>query len=217
MKQLILNIMTPPATISAGEKIIVKDNKECSMGFRTKYKGKTGFVTAGHCVELGATYYSGKVIKVQFKNNEKYDYAFVETKSWITPLNDLYFTAGIHLRLAVANFSPIYVENASIASSGNKSGVTYGKIIKLNCTVDGELSDGTRVITKGMIKADYKTKHGASGAPVFWAEVKNGESVPIGINSSGVYPAGSDINGYSTYSYFTGINELPNEMKMGRY
>ena len=65
-------------TIYSGQKINTGD-VYCSMGFRAKFGGKNGYITAGHCLNKNNQPSHGIIKKMIFSNNGYYDYGFVET------------------------------------------------------------------------------------------------------------------------------------------
>ena len=63
-------------TIKSGGKILARRIDEnyvavCSMGFRTKYNNRYGYVTAGHCLKNATSIQSGTVLYNRFDNNQK--------------------------------------------------------------------------------------------------------------------------------------------------
>lgn len=185
----------------------------CSMGFRTRYSGKKGYVTAGHCTSGIANnlIQSGDVLKQQYNNNQKFDYAFVATNSFYIPTNKLKDPKGDIKTLAVlTNTCPTITVNMSIAKDGYETGYTEGKVKALNYTAN--YSNGVSI--KGLVKTNAKTDDGDSGGAVFIPRTDaNGGPIPIGIVSGGA----PGVLGIGASMYFTSINDLPTEMQTGRY
>lgn len=197
-----------------GQKIITNDGSICSMGFRTKYNGKNGYVTAGHCVYLGVEFNDNRVmptgqVKIySFKNNGNADYAFIETSSY-TPSNRLAYGKNnmnlYQMDLIVSSSSPTIVVGTAIAKVGQTTKYTAGKITNLSFTATYNLG----ITINNLIKADLKADSGDSGGAVFIPKTNN-TALPIGIISGGPKNDNSQ-------SYFTSINSLPSSLRLGRY
>lgn len=185
----------------------------CSMGFRTKYSGKKGYVTAGHCTSGIANNLipTGNVLKQQYSNNQKFDYAFVVTDSSYNPINTLTHPSGDIKTLAVLTTTcPTITVNMAIAKDGYETKYTTGKVKALNYTAN--YSNGVSI--KGLVKTDAKTDQGDSGGVVIIPRTDaNGGPIPIGIISGGA----PGVLGIGKSMYFTSINDLPAEMQTGRY
>lgn len=197
---------TTVKTIKAGGSIAAQGGT-CSMGFRTKYNGKTGYVTAGHCVKKGinSKVASGTVKLFQFANNKKYDYAFIQTNSSYSPSNTLAYNNGLSTKLAVVTSKPSFVVNTPIAKVGATTGFTIGQVKALNVTV--YYSNENKTI-KGLVQSNLKTLSGDSGGVVLMPySNSNGGGIPIGILSGGS----------TSVMYFTSINNLPSALRTGRY
>lgn len=209
-KIIVLNLSeeknTMATTIKSGGSISTQGGI-CSMGFRTKYNGKAGYVTAGHCVQNGvnSTIPSGNVKLYQFSNNQNYDYAFIQTNSSYSPSNALAYNNGISTKLAVSTAKPNFVVNTPIAKVGATTGFTTGQVKALNVSV--YYSNENKII-KGLVSSNLKSADGDSGGVVLLPySDSNGGGIPIGILSGG--------NG--TLMYFTSINNLPAALRTGRY
>lgn len=204
--------MNLDATLKSGAKYQVV-GWYCSTGFRTKYNGKNGIVTAGHCLDrVGADTQIGTIRLIQFKNNESFDYGFIETESSYSLSNDLAYPYSGYKKLAPpsSTTSPLIVVNMAIAKSGYKTGYTAGKVTSINTggqTV-GDPNDSNNVQTiYGLINANYSSATGDSGAPVFIPKSDLNGSTLIGIHSAST----------SGKAAFTSINDLPSSLTSGRY
>ncbi len=196
--------------INAGAEISVGQFL-CSMGFRTTYNGKKGYVTAGHCVKGLSSVQAGYVRLAQYSNNERYDYGFVETYSSYTPTNTLAYSSGNVTKLGLVNYCPVITVNMEIAKSGMKTGYTSGKVQGLNQTIEYTKNN---ITLKGMVKSNVKCDNGDSGSPVFIPRTDaNGGAIPVGILSGG----STGILGIGRTMYFTDISDLPSELQSGRY
>lgn len=183
----------------------------CSMGFRTRYNGMTGYVTAGHC-SLGKTDVStGTIVLRQFANNQNYDYAFVKTNSTYTPSNYLAYPGVDVTQLSVEKNSPYFTVNTMIAKSGAGTGYSDGKITKLNCTRHlTNLATGESYTIGGLVQANIKVDLGDSGGTVFLPiKDANGGARLVGIISGGTL--GQNV------MFFTSIDSLPFAFLTGRY
>jgi hypothetical protein len=187
--------------IQSGGKILLESGSSsyCSMGMRVKYNGKNGYLTAGHCTTSRSSLPSGTVKVTQFANNEKYDYAFIETNSSYTPSNTLaYSTAGI-TTLGVINYCPSITVNMTISKAGAKTGYTSGKVTGLNKTIN---YTSPNITIKGMITSSvYQAKGDSGGVVMIPRTDSNGGAIGIGILSGG-------IDEYNEM-YFSDINVLP--------
>lgn len=182
----------------------------CSMGFRTKYNGQPGYMTAGHCVmidETNTTLTTGKVKVFQYANQQVGDYAFVQTSTY-TPLNIMKFGMNnldaYQMELIVTS-APTLVAGTAIAKEGATTKYTAGKITAPS--FDAYHSSTGKTI-KGLVKSDLLSAKGDSGGVVFIPKT-NFTAIPIGILSGGNEGAG--------LMYFTNINSLPYALRSGRY
>lgn len=209
------------SNLNAGAKYIGRAG-ECSTGFRTRYNGKDGFVTAGHCVKSGKTGYVapsisvGSVEYVKYDVDGKYDYAFVATNSSYTPTNNLAYTSNNYTKLAVANYCPAITVNMAIGKVGNNTKYTTGKVKGLNQSINAT-DDYENVIGKvyGLVKTNTKAGDGDSGGVVFIPRADStGGSIPIGIVSGGNL---GEILGIGQSMYFTSIDVMPSAFQTGRY
>ncbi len=183
----------------------------CSVGFRTKYKGKAGYVTAGHCTDkVGGIVQTGTIRLRQFKNGEKYDYAFIETDS-DSPVLNSYNKPNNQTGIIAAydNKSHALTLNMIVAKVGWKTGYTTGKITAL--TTDISVKAGNDVyLIKNLVRASYKSELGDSGGAVMIPKtIYDGGLIAIGVNSSS--------NDNYSISYFTSINSLPSELQTSVY
>jgi len=193
-----------------GEAIRVADGGLCSMGFRTRRNGRNGFITAGHCGFVGDVVPTGRFTFSQFVHNQRLDYAFVETHAWLTPTNNLAFTAPGITRLAVLNnATPFYTVGTAIAKAGHATRYTTGRINALNVTVN---YSNPAVTIHGLVRSNLRAAAGDSGGVVFIPRTDaNGGSFPIGIVSGG-----HSFLWVNTM-FFTGIANMPMWVTSGRY
>lgn len=211
-EEIILN-----ARYNPGEKTQIYDTYY-SIGFRTKYKGKAGFVTAGHCVDkVGGITQQGIVRLRQFVDGGKYDYSFIELDESSSVTNTLAYYQSISSNILAGNDNKSHrlYQNLIVAKSGGATKYTTGKIISTssNIKVSYEVRKNEwKIYTiNNLVNASYSSAVGDSGGPVFIPKTnKDGGSISIGIHSSS-----SNIN--KNESYFTSIEALPVELQTGRY
>jgi hypothetical protein len=189
------------ANINAGGYISAKSGYSCSMGMRVKYNGKNGYLTAGHCTNgIGTTIQSGTVRARQLANNQKFDYAFIETNSSYTPTNTLekYSNSPANItKLGLVNYCPTVTVNMAVSKNGITTGYTTGKVTGVNASV--YYSDINMTIT-GMVKTNVYSQPGDSGGVVMIPRTDaNGGAVGLGILSGG----------NDSTMYFSDINVLP--------
>ena len=175
------------------------------MGMRVRYNGKNGYLTAGHCTNgIGTTIQSGTVRARQLANNQKFDYAFIETKSTYTPTNTLekYSNSPSNItKLGLVNYCPTITVNMAVSKEGITTGYTAGKVTGVNASV--YYSDIKMTIT-GMVKTNVYSQPGDSGGVVMIPRTdSNGGAIGLGIlsggNSSDMYF--SDINSIDYISF----------------
>ncbi len=181
----------------------------CSMGFRVKYNGKNGYLTAGHCTtNVGQKLTTGIVRVRQFATLENYDYAFVETSSTFNPTNNLNITNPGMTKLAVINNScPFIYQGLEIGKIGGKTGYTTGKITGINVNVIYE--EGYAI--HNLVKSDLYSVKGDSGGVIFIPRSDSvGGAIPIGILSGG--NTKNEPNNATTY--FTNFSDLPPSLQI---
>lgn len=168
----------------------------CTVGFAATYQGKSGFITAGHCVD-GKT---GEDIKQPIRGNvvgevrrEVYhgytrcDCAFISVN---IPMDDGIF--GLIDPSATSNpFTGMYVKKSGVAT-----GVTSGSVV--DDSVNIAYSDGTYV--RNVVKATYNSDRGDSGSPVM-----SGSSL-VGIHSAANTSAAYFSNQKYVFTYFGGLS-----------
>lgn len=190
-------------TIYSGQKFNTGD-AYCSMGFRAKFGGKNGYITAGHCLNKNNQPSHGIIKKLIFSNNGYYDYGFVETNYNFNVSNALKYQSGEITSLGVQNYSPSIIVNMEIAKSGYATGYTRGKVTGLNQTYKASYNNNTYTL-KGMVKSNLTAKSGDSGGVVFIPKTdREGGSVAIGVVSGG----SEGFLGIGKNMYFTSINDM---------
>lgn len=192
---------------------------ECSMGFRTKYNGKAGYITAGHCVShlsIGATINTGTVKYKQFTNEQAGDYAFIETSSSWTPINTLAFTSGSITTLhSPQPLSVNITAGMAIAKAGNKTGYTAGTVKYSNVDVT-YVENGVATKIKSLFEGTIKVNCGDSGGVVFKPDPL--ATIPLGVQSGASWSNPNDVCNIPTNTaYFTNIDTMFSAFRTGRY
>lgn len=184
----------------------------CSMGFRTRYNGYDGYVTAGHCVKNLYDVKTGKPQKelIQYNNNESFDYAFVRVYGDYKPTNILEYMDLNIMSLSPAKYSLNITVNMAIAKVGITTHYTTGKVTGLKQTIKND--EGVTI--KGLYKSDLKVDKGDSGGAVFIPKSDaNGGSMLVGITNSGI----KGVLGIGRAMFFTTINDIPSKLIENRY
>lgn len=184
----------------------------CSMGFRTRYNGYDGYVTAGHCVKNLYDVKTGKPQKelIQYNNNESFDYAFVRVYGDYRPTNTLEYMDLNIMSLSTAKYCLNITVNMAIAKVGITTHYTTGKVTGLKQTIKND--DGVTI--KGLYKSDLKIDKGDSGGAVFIPKSDaNGGSILVGIANSGI----KGVLGIGRAMFFTSINDIPSQLIENRY
>lgn len=200
---------TTSANLNAGGKFLLKSGATdyCSMGMRIKYNGNKGYLTAGHCAIGYKKFPSGTIQVTQFKDQEKFDYAFVKSNASYTPTNTLqkYSNSPSNItKLVLVDYCPIITVNMAIAKAGARTGYSSGKVTGLNQSVT--YSDVKKTI-KGMVRSNlYQGKGDSGGVVIIPRTDSNGGSVGLGILSGGI-----DL-GYEMY--FSDINSIPMNLQI---
>ena len=181
-------------SLNAGQSIATNGiPNNCSMGYRVKINGVSGYITAGHCFNgTGESATGGTATR--YKESGTVDAAFVQTTSSYTPTNTLaYKPFGI--ADLNATMSPVLSVNTVVAKSGYKTGYTTGQIKSLNYsgTYDG-------IYFTNLIAANYSTAGGDSGGPVFTPGSSN--SLVAGINKGTSSYGSAFVNADQIYSAF---------------
>jgi len=184
----------------------------CSMGFRTRYNGYDGYVTAGHCVKNLYDVKTGKPQKelIQYNNNESFDYAFVRVYGDYKPKNILEYMDLNIMSLSPAKYSLNITVNMAIAKVGITTHYTTGKVTGLKQTIKND--EGVTI--KGLYKSDLKVDKGDSGGAVFIPKSDaNGGSMLVVITNSGI----KGVLGIGRAMFFTSINDIPSKLIENRY
>ena len=152
--------------LQGGVKIRITGGSDCSVGFKAKDGNDTGFITAGHCGEIGADVTEpnypwnkiGEVTKDGFKDSDGYTYC-----------DCLFVNMTENVTVADTIFSDIDIDGIGDIIAGQTVSM---KGFKSN-TIQGEINaNGYSVVIDGMIhishfRIDSPPLSGDSGGPIY--------------------------------------------------
>ena len=171
--------------VSGGEAIYTGGGR-CSLGFNVVSGGTYYFLTAGHCTNIGSTWYAnsaqtqvlGNTAGSSFPGN---DYGIVQYTT--SPgAGNVYLYNGSYQEITSAGNAFV---GQSVTRSGSTTGVHGGTVQALNATVN--YAEGT---VTGLIRTNVCAEPGDSGGSLFAG------SSAIGLTSGG---NGNCIIGGTTY------------------
>jgi len=171
--------------ISGGQAIYASGGR-CSLGFNVRRGGVDHFLTAGHCTNIGATWYGnssrtqvlGTRAGTSFPGN---DYGIVRYTSTVTRPGNVFLYPGTQDITGARNAQV----NETVRRSGSTTGVHSGRVTATNATVN--YPQGT---VTGLIRTTVCAEPGDSGGSLF-----SGTSA-IGLTSGG---SGNCSSGGVTY------------------
>ena len=178
----------------------------CSIGFRTKYNGTNGYVTAGHCFgfmnynnNLSATVSYGTYVKRVY--NQSMDAAFVSSSHTIS--NNLQ-NPGFQASFIKTTGSNYFTTGTAVGSAGY-NGYKSGMVSSLNYSA----TDTDGYYHTGLAKTNFPVIGGDSGGPVFMISTLTLSSgcpligiVSVGDNSSmGFYSYNSIVSSLGLTKY----------------
>ncbi|MFD2768366.1 S1 family peptidase [Micromonospora eburnea] len=173
--------------ISGGQAIYAGGGR-CSLGFNVRSSsGTTYFLTAGHCTNIGSTWYSnssqttvlGTRAGTSFPGN---DYGIVRHSNSANATGNVYLYNGTYRDVTGA--ANAYV-GMSVTRSGSTTGVHSGSVQAVNATVN--YAEGS---VSGLIRTNVCAEPGDSGGSLF-----SGNSA-VGLTSGG---SGNCSSGGTTY------------------
>lgn len=180
-------VASPLRTLIAGGDAIYGSDYRCSLGFTVHSGGTHYFLTAGHCGNLAAKWYTnsghtsllGTRAGTSFPGN---DYAIIRYASGVSHPStvDLYNGSS----RGITSASNAYV-GESVTRSGSTSHVHSGSVTGLDATVN--YSEGT---VYGLIRTNVCAESGDSGGSLF-----HGTSA-VGLTSGG---SGNCTSGGTTF------------------
>lgn len=188
--------------INPGSQFTVLD-KSGSVGYRARYAGYEGFVTAGHCIPkiAGIAYHSGNYAgdgKI-YQLGPKVDAAFVQTKTTFSVTSNTQFG---HYDLSSTIISLSFLDAAAVSMEGFKTakashGVVEGVDVSVAMTQNMPYL-GTKTYTVDyLMEASFSGQGGDSGGIVYGSVNKQ---------IAGCYSGHSSTHRYFSYAGY--INDL---------
>ena len=162
------------STLITGGDAITTGGARCSLGFNVLRGGVAGFVTAGHCTNIGASWSAGgQVIGTRigssFPGN---DYGFVQyTAGGLNRPGGVNLYNGTIRDISAAG-NPVVGQ--TVGRSGSTTGLHRGQVTALNATVNYPQGQVT-----GLIRTTVCAQPGDSGGSLF------ANNVAYGITSGG--------------------------------
>ncbi|MFE9957881.1 S1 family peptidase [Micromonospora sp. NPDC005299] len=183
-------IVSEPGVLSkrlSGGQAIYTGGYRCSLGFNVRSGSTYYFLTAGHCTNLGSTWYSnssqttvlGSRAGTSFPGN---DYGIVRYTNGSTPPGNVYLYNGSYQDITTAGNA--YV-GQSVRRSGSTTGLRSGSVSATNATVN--YAEGS---VSGLIRTNVCAEGGDSGGSLFAG------STALGLTSGG---SGNCSSGGTTY------------------
>ncbi|WP_189044221.1 S1 family peptidase [Micromonospora sonchi] len=174
--------------ISGGEAIYAQGGGRCSLGFNVRAGSTYYFITAGHCTNIAANWYSnsGQTALLGSRTGTAFpgtDYGIVRysNQSTVQPGN-VYLYNGSYQDITSSGNA--YV-GQSAQRSGSTTGLRGGSVAALNATVN--YAEGQ---VRGLIRTNICAQPGDSGGSLFSG------SVALGLTSGG---SGNCSTGGTTY------------------
>ncbi|MEU1688058.1 S1 family peptidase [Micromonospora sp. NPDC005707] len=175
------------STRISGGQAIYTGGYRCSLGFNVRSGSTYYFLTAGHCTNLGSTWYSnsgqtsvlGTRTGTSFPGN---DYGIVRHSNSANATGNVYLYNGTYQDITTAGNA--YV-GQSVRRSGSTTGVRSGSVTALNATVN--YAEGS---VSGLIRTTVCAEGGDSGGSLFAG------STALGLTSGG---SGNCSSGGTTY------------------
>ncbi|WFE35811.1 S1 family peptidase [Micromonospora sp. WMMD975] len=175
-------------TLIAGGQAIYGGGGRCSLGVNARSGSTWYFVTAGHCTNLGATWYAdsartsvlGSRTGSSFPGN---DYGLVRYTGTVAHPSAVYTYPG---QVTISGAGSAYVGQA-VCRSGATTGVRCGVVTGLNQTVN--YAEGR---VTGLIRTNICAEPGDSGGPLYVAAT----GTVLGILSGG---SGTCASGGTSY------------------
>jgi streptogrisin D len=172
-------------TVSGGQAIYTGGGR-CSLGFNVVSGSTYYFLTAGHCTNIGSTWYAnssqtqvlGNTVGSSFPGN---DYGIVQY-STSPGAGNVYLYNGGYQEISSAGNAFV---GQSVTRSGSTTGVHGGTVQALNATVN--YAEGT---VTGLIRTNVCAERGDSGGSLFAG------STALGLTSGG---SGNCTTGGTTY------------------
>ena len=171
----------------SGGQAIYTGGYRCSLGFNVRSGSTYYFLTAGHCTNLGSTWYSnsgqtsvlGTRAGTSFPGN---DYGIVRHSNSANAAGNVYLYNGSYQDITSAGNA--YV-GQSVRRSGSTTGLRSGTVSATNATVN--YAEGS---VSGLIRTNVCAEGGDSGGSLFTG------TTALGLTSGG---SGNCCSGGTTY------------------
>ncbi len=186
-----LEIKRTPGTFNkliAGGEAIYTGGGRCSLGFNVRSGSTYYALTAGHCTNIGSTWYTnsanttvlGSTAGSSFPNN---DYGIIRHSNASAADGRVYLYNGTYRDITAAGNASV---GQSVQRSGSTTGVHGGTVTGLNATVNYGGGD----IVYGLIQTNVCAEPGDSGGSLFSG------STALGLTSGG---SGNCSSGGTTF------------------
>ncbi|TDD88956.1 S1 family peptidase [Actinomadura rubrisoli] len=172
---------------TAGGEAIYTGSSRCSLGFNVKKGSEYFFLTAGHCTNIGAQWYSdrGKTQLLGNKTGSSFpgnDYGIVKYAAAPTDTQGVVSLYGSTQDITSAGSATV---NQNVTRSGSTTQVHTGRVTALNQTVNYQ--EGS---VSGLIRTTVCAEPGDSGGSLFAG------ATALGLTSGG---SGNCSSGGTTY------------------
>ncbi|RPK68817.1 Streptogrisin-A precursor [Streptomyces sp. ADI96-02] len=172
----------------AGGEAIYTGGGRCSLGFNVRSGSTYYALTAGHCTNIGSTWYTnsgqttvlGSTAGSSFPTN---DYGLIRHANPAAADGRVYLYNGSYQDITSAANPTV---RQAVTRSGSTTGVRTGTVTGLNATVNY----GSGQIVSGLIQTNVCAEPGDSGGPLFAG------SVALGLTSGG---SGNCTSGGTTF------------------
>ncbi|MFF4245793.1 S1 family peptidase [Streptomyces sp. NPDC001822] len=172
----------------AGGQAIYAGGGRCSLGFNVRSGSTYYALTAGHCTEIGSTWYtnSGQTTLLGTRAGTSFpgnDYGLIRHSNSANADGRVYLYNGSYQDITSAANPSV---GQSVRRSGSTTGVHGGSVTGLNATVNYGGGD----IVSGLIQTNVCAEPGDSGGPLFAG------STALGLTSGG---SGNCSSGGTTF------------------
>ncbi|MEU0148013.1 S1 family peptidase [Streptomyces sp. NPDC006288] len=172
----------------AGGQAIYAGGGRCSLGFNVRSGSTYYALTAGHCTEIGSTWYtnSGQTTSLGTRAGSSFptnDYGLIRHSNSAAADGRVYLYNGSYQDITSAGNATV---GQSVKRSGSTTGVQSGTVTGLNATVNYGGGD----VVYGMIQTNVCAEPGDSGGSLFAG------STALGLTSGG---SGNCSSGGTTF------------------
>ncbi|WP_405016306.1 alpha-lytic protease prodomain-containing protein [Kitasatospora sp. NBC_00070] len=159
------------STKLAGGDAIYGGGYRCSLGFNVRSGSTYSFLTAGHCGNAVASWYTSQSQTTKLGNtaNSRFpgdDFAIVRYTDGSTPPSSVDLYDGTTRRITAASTPAV---GATVSRSGSTTKVHSGKVTALNATVN--YAEGS---VRGLIRTTVCAEPGDSGGALFSGNTAHG-------------------------------------------